>query len=37
MEGIAAQPAPMSDDHDRSGKANWMDLANMRSLGVRSV
>ncbi|WP_267396182.1 hypothetical protein [Sphingomonas sp. GC_Shp_5] len=26
----------MSDDADWSGEARWMDLANMRSLGVRS-
>jgi hypothetical protein len=37
MEGSAAPAAAMSDDHDRSGEASWMDFAKMRSLGVRSV
>jgi hypothetical protein len=37
MEGAPAPAAAMSDDHDWSGEASWMDLANMRSLGVRSI
>jgi hypothetical protein len=37
MEVAAAQAVPMSDDADWSGEANWMNLANMRSLGLRSV
>lgn len=37
MESASAPASPMSDDADWSGEANWMSLANIRSLGVRSV